>query len=139
MTTINEELKAIALACNTSKVFSARAKNYLRKEKNICQPLMNDSELRELFRNVSYQNEVDKAWKTYNEIIKPELSKRPECTELWYEVWIDLSDDWIDKWMQSFRYMDNKNIIEVCAKFLNEQERFYDSPDYTDMLNSMIK
>ena len=138
MKTINDELKAIALVCNTSEEFAVRAKKYLRNEKNICQPLMNDRELRELFRKVNYQNEVDKAWKTYKEIIKPELLKRPECKGLWYEVWIDLEESWIDKWMQSFQYMENKNIIEICVKYLNDCEHFY-TTDYIDMLNNMIK
>jgi hypothetical protein len=35
--------------------------------------------------------------------------------------------------------MKDEQIIEVCAKYLNEQERFYDSPDYTDMLDKMLK
>ena len=139
MKTINDELKAIALVCNTSEEFSVRAKNYLRNEKNICQPLMNDGELRELFRKVSYQNEVDKAWKVYNEIIKPSLKNRPECKGLWYEVWVDLSEDWIEKWFASFRYMEHKDIVEVCVKYLNDRERFYDSSDYIDMLNGMLK
>ena len=66
------------------------------------------------------------------------MLKRPECKDLWYEVWIDLSEDWIDKWFSSFRYMENKDIIEVCVKYLNDRERFYDSSDYIDMLNKMV-
>ena len=139
MEKIIEELESIASVCKTSDEFSVRAKNYLRNEKNICQPLMNDGELRDIFRKVSYQNEVDKAWKVYNEIIRPELSRRPECKGLWYEVWVDLSEDWIEKWFASFRYMEYKTIVEVCVKYLNDRERFYGSSDYTDMLNGMLK
>lgn len=138
MKTIKEELESIAGVCNTSEEFSVRAKNYLRNEKNIRQPLMSDGELREIFRKVSYQKEVDKAWEVYDNIINPSLKLRPECKGLWYEVWIDLSEDWIDKWFSSFRYMENKDIIEVCVKYLNDRERFYGSSDYTDMLDKMV-
>lgn len=139
MKTIIEELESIAGVCNTSEEFSVRAKNYLRNEKNICQPLMNDGELREIFRKVNYQKEVDKAWEVYDNIIKPSLKLRPECKGLWYEVWIDLSEDWLEKWFASFRYMEYKTIVEVCVKYLNDRERFYGSSDYTDMLNGMLK
>lgn len=139
MLTIIEELSEIAGVCITSDEFVVRANSYLSDRKKIYQPLLRDNELRELFRKVSYQREVDRAWKLYKEVIKPALLKRPECSGLWYEVWIDLSEAWIDKWFSSFRYMDNKAIIEVCVKYLNEHERFYGSSDYTDMLNGMIK
>lgn len=139
MATIKEELESIAKVCNTSDEFTIRAKNYLRDEKGINQSLMSDGELRDIFRKVDYDREKEKAWNIYNEIIKPSLLKRPECKGLWYEVWIDLSEDWIDKWFSSFRYMNNKDIIEVCVKYLNDRERFYGSSDYTDMLNDMIK
>lgn len=84
---------------------------------------------------VSYQKEVDKAWEVYNNIINPSLKLRPECKCPWYEVWIDLSEDWFKKWFASFRYMEYKDFIEVCVKYLNDRERFYGSSDYTDMLN----
>jgi hypothetical protein len=139
MKTIKEELESIAGVCNTSEEFSVRAKDYLRYEKNIRQPLMSDGELREIFRKVNYQKEVDKAWEVYDNIINPSLKLRPECKGLYYEVWIDLSEDWIEKWFASFRYMEYKAIVEVCVKYLNDRERFYGSSDYTDMLNGMIK
>jgi hypothetical protein len=34
---------------------------------------------------------------------------------------------------------DDKEIVEACAKYLNQQERFYDSPDYYDMLDRMAE
>ena len=139
MKTIIEELERIAKVCNTSDEFTIRAKNYLRDEKGINQSLMSDGELRDIFRKVDYDREREKAWKIYDEVIEPSLLKRPECKGLWYEVWIDLSEDWIDKWFSSFRYMENKDIIEVCVKYLNDRERFYGSSDYTDMLNGMLK
>lgn len=139
MKTIIEELESIAVVCNTSEEFEVRVKSYLSNEKNIRQPLMSDGELREIFRKVNYQKEVDKAWEVYDNIINPSLKLRPECKGLWYEVWIDLSEDWIEKWFASFRYMEYKTIVEVCVKYLNDRERFYGSSDYTDMLNGMLK
>ena len=139
MGTIKSELESIAKVCATSEEFVGRANNYLRKEKGINQPLMDDSELRDIFRSVDYQRERDKAWEVYDNIINPSLKLRPECKGLWYEVWIDLSEDWIEKWFASFRFMEYKDIVEVCVKYLNERERFYGSSDYTDMLNGMLK
>lgn len=138
MRTIIDELKDIAKVCNTSKEFEVRAKSYLKNEKNVHQPLMKDGELREIFRKVSYDKEVEKAWNTYDNVIRPMLCKRPECKGLWYETWIDLSEDWIEKWFASFRYMEVNEIVEVCVKYLNDRERFYGSADYTDMLDKMV-
>lgn len=135
--TIIDELKKIANVCKSSTEFTNRAKTYLAKSKNITQPIMKDNELRDIYREVEYNREVDKAWEKYNNTIKPMLCQRIECQHLWYEVWVDLSDSWIDKWMQTFRFMNDNEIVEVCVKFLNEQERFYSSVDYTDMLNSL--
>ena len=139
MVTIKEELEQIAKVCITSREFTDRAKDYLKNNKGITQPIMSDSELRDIYRAVDYQREYDKAWEKYNNTIQPMLKKRADCANLWYETWIDLSDTWIDKWMQTFRYMSDNDIVEVCAKYLNECERYYDSPDYIDMLDNMAK
>lgn len=136
MTIINE-LKQIANVCKSSAEFTDRAKTYLVKSKNIKQPIMSDSELRDIYREVEYNREVDKAWEKYNNTIKPMLRNRIECAHIYYEAWIDLTDSWIDKWMQTFRFMNDDEIVEVCVKYLNEQERFYSSPDYVDMLNNL--
>lgn len=135
--TIIDELKQIANVCITSAEFTNKAKTYLVKSKNIKQPMMSDSELRDIYREVEYKREIDKAWEKYNNTIQPMLVKRPECKHIYYEAWIDLSDSWEDKWMNAFRYMNDNEIVEVCSKFLNKQERFYSSPDYIDMLNSL--
>lgn len=139
MATIKEELEQIAKVCITSSEFTDKAKDYLKNNKGITQPIMSDSELRDIYRAVDYQREYDKAWEKYDNTIKPMLKKRADCANLWYETWIDLSDTWVDKWMQTFRYMSDNDIVEVCAKYLNECERYYDSPDYYDMLNKMAK
>ena len=68
----------------------------------------------------------------------PALYKRIECKGLYYETWIDLDESWEEKWFSSFRYMKDDEIVDVCVKYLNEQERFYSSPDYYDMLNKMV-
>lgn len=135
--TITDELKEIAKVCKSSAEFTNRAKTYVAKKYKFWEPLMKDNEYRDIYREVEYEREVHKAWEKYNDTIKPMLKKRPECKYIYYEAWIDLSDSWIDKWMDAFRYMNDNEIVEVCSKFLNEQERFYSSPDYTDMLNSL--
>ena len=135
--TIIDELKKIANVCKSSTEFTNRAKTYLAKSKNITQPIMKDNELRDIYREVEYNREVEKGWEKYRNTIHPMLNQRIECQHLYYEVWIDLSDSWKDKWMSTFRFMSDDEIVEVCAKFLNEQERFYNSEDYIDMLNSL--
>ena len=136
--TIKEELKKIALACITSKEYTERAKRYLKEEKGIKQDIMSDNELRDIYREVDKKREVEKAWEKFDNTIKPMLHKRPDCKKLWYECWIDLDECWEEKWFASFRFMKDEDIVEVCAKYLNEQERFYSSPDYYDMLDKMV-
>ena len=136
--TIKEELEQIARVCVTSQEYTDKAKAYLKNCKGISQPIMSDNELRDIYRKIDIQREIDKAWEKYDNTIEPMLRERADCKGLWYETWIDLSDTWESKWMQSFRFMSDKEIVEVCAKYLNEQERFYDSPDYIDMLDKMV-
>ena len=135
---IKEELEKIALACITSEEYTERAKRYLKEVKGIKQDIMSDNELRDIYRKVDREREVEKAWEKYNKIITPALCKRPDCKGLWYETWIDLDECWEEKWFASFRFMKDEDIVEVCAKYLNEQERFYSSPDYYDMLDRMV-
>lgn len=139
MKTIIDELKEIAQQCKTSEEFTRRAKSYLHNVKKIEQDIMKESDLRDIFRKVDYKREKEKAWEKYNNTIEPMLKQRADCKKLWYETWIDLEESWIDKWFASFQFMGDKEIVEVCAKYLNEQERFYGSPDYYDMLNDMVK
>ena len=136
---IKEELEQIARVCITSQEYTDKAKAYLKDCKGITQPLMSDSELRDIYRKIDLQREMDKAWEKYNNTIQPMLHKRADCKGLWYETWIDLSESWENKWMQCFRFMSDKEIVEVCAKYLNEQERFYHSKDYIDVLNQMVE
>lgn len=136
--TIKEELKKIALACITSEEYTERAKRYLKEEKGIKQDIMSDNELRDIYREVDKKREVKKAWEKFDNTIKPMLHKRPDCKKLWYECWIDLDECWEEKWFASFRFMKDEDIAEVCAKYLNEQERFYSSPNYYDMLDKMV-
>lgn len=135
--TISDELKPIAKVCKSSAEFTIRAKKYVAEKYDFWAPLMKDNEYRKIYREFEYEREVEKGWERYNKIILPMLHQRIECQHLWYEVWIDLSDSWEDKRMSTFRFMSNDEIVEVCVKFLNEQERFYNSDDYIDMLNSL--
>jgi hypothetical protein len=137
--TIKQELEQIANVCITSQEFTERAKSYLKNEKGIKQAIMSDVELRDIYRTVERNREVEKCWEKYENTIRPALIKRPDCKNLWYECWIDLSECWEEKWFASFRFMKDEQIIEVCVKYLNEQERFYDSTDYIDMLDKMVE
>ena len=77
------------------------------------------------FTDIDYQREKDKAWEKYNNTIEPALLKRADCANLWHETWIDLEESWFEKWMQTFRYMSDNEIVEACAKYLIKRERFY--------------
>ena len=136
--TIKQELEKIALVCITSEEYTERAKRYLKEEKGIKQDIMSDNELRDIYREVDKKREIEKAWEKFDNTINPMLLKRPDCKKLWYECWIDLEECWEEKWFASFRFMKDEDIVEVCAKYLNEQERFYSSPDYYDMLDKMV-
>lgn len=139
MKTITEKLEKIAWQCETSKEFTGRANNYILNVLGIKEKLMKDSELRDIFRKVAYKREVKKAWEKYNNTIEPMLKNREDCQGLWYETWIDLHEAWEDKWFEAFKFMSDKEIVEACAKYLNQQERYYDSPDYYDMLDRMAE
>lgn len=138
MKTIMDELRGIAKVCITPNEFVMRAMYYLKNSYDVHEPLMSDSELRDIFRKVSYDNEVSKAWEVYKKVVSPMLGKRSDCKGLWYEAWIDLEDDWLAKWFASFRYMGIDAIVEVCVKYLNDRDHFYVSSDYTDMLDKRI-
>ena len=139
MATIKSELREIANNCITSEEFTKRAKVYIKEVKGISQDIMSDSELRDIYREVDYKREVDNAWDKFKHTILPMLLKRADCKKLWYETWIDLEESWEEKWFASFRFMKVEDIVDVCAKYLNERERFYSSPDYYDMLNELVK
>lgn len=137
--TIIEELEQIAKACKTSEEFTNRAKVYLTQCKGIKQPIMTDSQIRDIFRRVEKERIKKEAWDKYDKVIDPALKKRPDCKGIYYEAWIDLHEDWVEMWFKTFRFLGDEEIVEACAKYLNEQERFYSSPDYYDMLNNLIK
>lgn len=137
MATIFDDLRQIARVCKSAEEFTDRAHGFLNDI--VKQPICTDAELRKLYTQEQRFLDEKQAWSVYDETITPALNKRADCKELWYEVWIDLEETWLDKWFASFRFMDVKEVVEVCAKYLNERERFYDSPLYIDVLNEMIK
>ena len=138
MKTIIEELKEVAKQCKSSKEFTQRAKSYLKCVKGIEQDIMSDCDLRDVFREVSHKLEVEKCWEKFENTIRPMLYEREDCKKLWYECWIDLKEDWEEKWFACFRFMRDKDIVEVCATYLNEQDRYYDSDDHYDALDRMV-
>lgn len=135
--TLIAELKEIANVCITSQEFAERAKTYI-KSKGINQPIMSDGELREMFRVEESQKQRKMAWDYYTQVISPQLHQRADCKKLYYECWCDLTDCWEDMYLSVLRHLSIKDILEFCAKWLNERERFYNSPDYIDSLNASL-
>ena len=136
--TIIEELEQIAKACKTSEEFTNRAKDYMVRCKGIKQPIFIDSQIRDIFRKVEKERLINEGWDKYTKVIKPALHERPDCSGHWYEVWVDLDEDWDEMWLRTFRFLGDNEIVEACAKYINERSRFYDSPDYYDMLDKLV-
>lgn len=120
-----EELKQLALACKSSEEFAERASK-----------LDGLALYREIWREFKGEEDEETRWKVHDHLVQL-LKQRADCKGLWYETWIDLSDNWEIMW-PTLRLMGEREQLEVCAKFLNEQERFYDSKDYIDMLNTLL-
>lgn len=135
--TLTTELKEIANVCITSQEFAEKAKAYI-KSKGINQAIMSDGELREMFRVEDTKRQRKKAWDCYNQVISPQLHQRADCKDLYYECWCDMTDCWEDMYLSVLRHLSIKDILEFCAKWLNERERFYNSPDYIDSLNALL-
>lgn len=136
--TITDNLRLIANRCVNSDEFVKRAKLYLAKNVR-CQNMFHDSELREMYREVSLANGTKFARNKYVNTILPALKGKEECKTIYYEAWCDLDESFVEKWFSCFRYMDDNAIIEACVNFLYEQDRFYGSGDYIDMLNTCLK
>lgn len=133
MITSMEELKQVAMACKSADEFLSRVRHY---------PItsgMKDSEIRDFFRMVDRKRQEVLAWDKYKNVISPLLKERADCKGLWYECWVDLQDAWDDLWFSTLHLMSDKDIVEWCASFLNEQERFYASSDYIDSLNKGLE
>lgn len=128
-----EELMGIAMNCEDSQEFAKHICNIHRL------PQTEDvlAELREVYRNLSVEVEKEKAWEKCDTIIALLKAKGLNRT-IYYECWIDLEESWLDKWFSVFRLLDDKQILEVCEKYLFERERFYGSKDYIDRLNNLV-
>ena len=137
MSLFREDLEQIAQNCISSEEFTERAHRFF-KMSGWPTPPISDCGIRDIYRKIELKREEDKAWEKYDNTIKPMLHKRADCKGLWYETWIDLSETWLERWFASFQYMKDEEIVEVCAKYLNERERFYGSADYYDMLDKMV-
>lgn len=130
----DNEIRQIAQHCNNSDEFTNRMKSVIGCEfddNTLCR-------LRKTFNVVKHELNCETAWSKYITIMGL-LKQRADVKGLWYETWVDLEEAWEDKWFTAFQYMGDNDIVEVCAKYLNDRERFYGSSDYTDMLNGMIK
>lgn len=128
-----EELKSIAAKCEDSQEFAKHICNLigLHKTDEVL------AELREVYRNLSVEVEKEKAWKKFD-TIDALLRAKGLNRVIYYECWIDLEESWLDKWFSVFRLLDDKQILEVCEKYLFERERFYGSKDYIDRLNNLV-
>lgn len=96
-----------------------------------------NSKLYDIYENERYKLDIQLAWEKLD-TIEPLLKQRADCQKLYYECWIDLHDNWCGLYRSSLRFLNDAQIIEVCAKYLNEQERFYNSGEYYNMLDNMI-
>lgn len=137
MSLFREDLEQIAQNCISSEEFTERAHKYF-KMNGWSTPPIDDCGIRDIYRQVDLKRQEKAAWEKYNNTIEPALLRRVDCKGLWYETWIDLSETWLERWFASFCYMNDEQIIDACAKYLNERERFYGSPDYYDMLDKMV-
>lgn len=127
------ELKDIAANCINSQEFAINVSNIIGLQANA--DLL--AELREVYRKLSTKIEEEKAWKKYDTIIAL-LNAKGLNRCIYYECWIDLEETWLDKWFSVFRLLDDEQIVAACEKYLFEQERFYHSNDYIDMLNGLL-
>lgn len=130
----DKQIKSIAANCTDSQEFAVHVSNIIGLQ-------LNDdvlAELREIYRKLSTKIEEEKAWKKYDTIIAL-LNAKGLNRCIYYECWIDLEETWLYKWFSVFRLLDDEQIVAACEKYLFEQERFYHSSDYIDMLNGMLK
>lgn len=123
-------LKDLVANCETADEFVTRASEFINLPK---------SKLYDIYADESYKIEVVKALNRRDDVIIPLLRERVDCQKLWYECWIDLEEEWTNMWFSSLRLLDDASVVEVCAKYLNEQARFYSSGEYYNMLNNLIK
>lgn len=56
----------------------------------------------------------------------------------WYEVWIDLSENW-DGIYEQIKNLDHQAAFDTCLGFLERMEDYYSSPKHYDDLNDMLK
>lgn len=118
---MKKDLKRLADACLTSDEFAERAA-----------AIDKGAVYREMFREFKAED----VWDAHKKVEKV-LKERVDCQNLWYEVWIDLAEDWESIW-GILKNMEFAERVEHCARYLNDRERFYGSSDYTDMLNGML-
>lgn len=94
----------------------------------------------------------DEAWLFYGNVAKPQTKHyikdyngdmsvflNPDKKTFWYEVWIDLEDNWVDgeQIYLKVKDMDLREVGKYLFKKLCEYESYYDSPAYIEDLNKM--
>lgn len=82
----------------------------------------------------------NKNWEYYRRNIYPVVKEMQEKkgVKLWYEVWIDLSEQFDDKMWPTIKDLPVEAAAKYVLNWLVEQEHFYDSPHYIEMLNGQL-
>lgn len=62
-----------------------------------------------------------------------------ELSEIYYEAWIDLEENW-DAILDTYNDgATDEGIIDFAAEYLKKRDKWYDSPEYIEFLDNMVK
>lgn len=67
------------------------------------------------------------------------LNKREDLSDIYYEAWIDLEENWgaiLDTYNDG---ATDEGIIDFTAEYLKKRDKWYDSPEYIEFLDNMVK
>lgn len=96
----------------------------------------------------------DEAWRFYDAVAQPQIRKyiedydddlsvfwRGESKTFWYEVWIDLEENWVsgEKLYLKVKDMDLREVGKFLFEKLCKYEAYYDSPQWIEDLNKMAE
>lgn len=66
------------------------------------------------------------------------LSQRDELSEIFYEAWIDLQEHW-DEVLEAYNGVTDDGILDFAADYLKRRDKWYDSSEYIEFLDDMVK
>lgn len=102
--------------------------------------------------NTKEEVNTDVAWLFYDEVAEPQVKQYikdydgdmsvfwyGDNKSFWYEVWIDLQEDWLsgEKLYLQCKDMDLREIGKFLFEKLCKYEAYYDSPQWIEDLNKM--